>query len=156
MCAESERRSVSIATMLPWGQHKERSPQLPSLSIDMDIRPGEFVMRTLFADFTLQAEKKIETVLAESVSDVWILLYANINAFIFWLGSVLYSNSQDTLICLNYQLKNCFVPDNFFYFLENLELSLAAPKKLRINLVLNLESTARIARSLHDYIRFCY
>lgn len=70
MSAESERRSVSIATMLPWGQHKERSPQLPSLSIDMDIRPGEFVMRTLFADFTLQAEKKIETVLAESVSDI--------------------------------------------------------------------------------------
>ncbi|XP_046667613.1 protein furry isoform X2 [Homalodisca vitripennis] len=62
---ESERRSVSIATMLPWGAHKERSPQLTSLNIDMDIRPGEFVMRTLFADFTLQAEKKIETVLSE-------------------------------------------------------------------------------------------
>ncbi|XP_054276805.1 protein furry-like [Macrosteles quadrilineatus] len=62
---ESERRSVSIATMLPWGAHKERSPQLTSLNMDMDIRPGEFVMRTLFADFTLQAEKKIETVLSE-------------------------------------------------------------------------------------------
>jgi hypothetical protein len=31
----------------------------------MDIRPGEFVMRTLFADFTVQAEKKMEAVMAE-------------------------------------------------------------------------------------------
>ena len=31
----------------------------------MDIRPGEYVMRTLFADFTIQAEKKMETVMAE-------------------------------------------------------------------------------------------
>lgn len=51
--------------MLPWGAHKERSPHLSSMNIDMDIRPGEFVMRTLFADFTLQAEKKIDSVLAE-------------------------------------------------------------------------------------------
>lgn len=51
--------------MLPWGAHKERSPYMTSLNIDMDIRPGEFVMRTLFADFTVQAEKKIEAVLAE-------------------------------------------------------------------------------------------
>lgn len=56
--------------MLPWGAHKERSPYMTSLNIDMDIRPGEFVMRTLFADFTLQAEKKIEAVLAEP--QVWI------------------------------------------------------------------------------------
>jgi hypothetical protein len=56
--------------MLPWGVHKERSPQLTSLNMDMDIRPGEFVMRTLFADFTLQAEKKIETVLSEHVSNI--------------------------------------------------------------------------------------
>lgn len=31
----------------------------------MDIKPGEFVMRSLFADFTIQAEKKIEAVMAE-------------------------------------------------------------------------------------------
>jgi hypothetical protein len=31
----------------------------------MDIRPGEFVMRTLFAEFTVQAEKKMEAVMAE-------------------------------------------------------------------------------------------
>uniref|UniRef100_A0A1B6DZ54 Protein furry n=1 Tax=Clastoptera arizonana TaxID=38151 RepID=A0A1B6DZ54_9HEMI len=63
--SESERRSVSIVTMLPWGAHKERSPHISSMNIDMDIRPGEFVMRSLFADFTVQAEKKIDSVLAE-------------------------------------------------------------------------------------------
>lgn len=67
--------------MLPWGAHKERSPQLTNLNIDMDIRPGEFVMRTLFADFTLQAEKKIETVLADQVS----LLFAIVNPCIGFL-----------------------------------------------------------------------
>ncbi|XP_075228459.1 microtubule binding protein furry isoform X2 [Lycorma delicatula] len=63
---ESDRRSVSVATMLPWCAHKERTPQpTSSIPIDTDIRPGEFVMRTLFADFTVQAEKKMEAVLAE-------------------------------------------------------------------------------------------
>ncbi|XP_022206619.2 protein furry homolog-like [Nilaparvata lugens] len=51
--------------MLPWGAAKERSVHPTSVSLDADIRPGEFVMRTLFADFTLQAEKKMEAVLAE-------------------------------------------------------------------------------------------
>lgn len=53
--------------LLPWGAHKERSPH-PSAgpSIDMDIKPGEYVMRSLFADFTIQAEKKIEAVMGES------------------------------------------------------------------------------------------
>lgn len=26
----------------------------------MDVKPGEYVMQSLFADFTIQAEKKIE------------------------------------------------------------------------------------------------
>ncbi|KAL1131075.1 hypothetical protein AAG570_012312 [Ranatra chinensis] len=49
--------------MLPWGAHKERCSH--HINVDTDIRPGEFVMRTLFADFTLLAERKIESVLAE-------------------------------------------------------------------------------------------
>ena len=32
---------------------------------DPKIRPGEFVMRVLFAEFTAQAEKKIEAVMLE-------------------------------------------------------------------------------------------
>lgn len=54
-------------TLLPWGAHKERTPHPagPCVNSDMDIRPGEFVMRTLFADFTVQAAKKIEGVMTE-------------------------------------------------------------------------------------------
>jgi len=48
--------------VLPWGAHKERSP-FPN--VDTDIKPGEYVMRTLFADFTVQAERKIEEVMIE-------------------------------------------------------------------------------------------
>jgi len=36
-----------------------------TLSSDDDITSGEFVLRTLFAEFTILAEKKIELVLAE-------------------------------------------------------------------------------------------
>lgn len=58
--------SSNRGTLLPWGAHKERSPHpCAGSNIDMDIRPGEFVMRSLFADFTLQAEKKIEAVMTE-------------------------------------------------------------------------------------------
>jgi len=58
--AESQRQSV--ITVLPWGAHKERSP-FPN--VDTDIKPGEYVMRTLFADFTVQAERKMEEVMIE-------------------------------------------------------------------------------------------
>lgn len=33
---------------------------------DGTLRPGEIVMRTLFTDFTQQAEKKIESVMLET------------------------------------------------------------------------------------------
>ena len=36
------------------------------MTIDSSLRPGEIVMRTLFQDFTLQAEKKIEYAMLES------------------------------------------------------------------------------------------
>ena len=51
---------------MPWGAQKEtcKAHQLG----DMDLRPGEFVMRTLFADFTTQAEKKMEAVMTEHVN----------------------------------------------------------------------------------------
>lgn len=49
--------------VLPWGAQKERSSA--GHHLEMDLRPGEFVMRNLFADFTLIAEKKIELVMTE-------------------------------------------------------------------------------------------
>ncbi|CAG0895765.1 unnamed protein product [Cyprideis torosa] len=56
----------SSSLLLPWGAKKE-SVTFPigGITIDVDLRPGEFVMRTLFAEFTVLAEKKIEAVLAE-------------------------------------------------------------------------------------------
>lgn len=52
-------------TILPWGAHKERTPYPSCVNIDVNIKPGEFVMRTLFADFTVQAERKMEAVMNE-------------------------------------------------------------------------------------------
>ncbi|KAK9877860.1 hypothetical protein WA026_020090 [Henosepilachna vigintioctopunctata] len=51
--------------LLPWGAQKERSSlQVHGMTVvDLDIRPGEFVMRSLFADFTVLTEKKIDFVL---------------------------------------------------------------------------------------------
>ncbi|CAK1553994.1 unnamed protein product [Leptosia nina] len=51
----------SRGSMLPWGQSK--GPSMPAP--DADLRPGEFVMRLLFTEFTVQAERKMEAVMAE-------------------------------------------------------------------------------------------
>ncbi|CAG4984451.1 unnamed protein product [Parnassius apollo] len=50
-------------SMLPWGPHK--GPVIAST--DSDLRPGEFVMRLLFTEFTVQAERKMEAVMAEPI-----------------------------------------------------------------------------------------
>lgn len=60
--------AVPRGIVLPWGAQKERSIHSGSI-MELDIRPGEFVMRNLFADFTVLAEKKIELVLSEP--QVW-------------------------------------------------------------------------------------
>ncbi|XP_052746628.1 protein furry isoform X1 [Bicyclus anynana] len=48
-------------SMLPWGPNK--GAMVPAA--DSDVRPGEFVMRLLFTEFTVQAERKMEAVMAE-------------------------------------------------------------------------------------------
>lgn len=61
-------------SLLPWNTHNRSSIISASVSATIDmmanndgtLRPGEIVMRTLFADFTVQAEKKIEIVMLES------------------------------------------------------------------------------------------
>ncbi|KAK8723927.1 hypothetical protein OTU49_011608 [Cherax quadricarinatus] len=55
------------STLLPWGARKERAQFPATVHIDTDLRPGEFVMRTLFAEYTVMAEKKIETVMQEPI-----------------------------------------------------------------------------------------
>ncbi|XP_065087321.1 protein furry isoform X2 [Ochlerotatus camptorhynchus] len=71
--ASNTNTSVRLS-LLPWNTHNRSSVVPPSVSVVIDMmansdgtmRPGEIVMRTLFADFTVQAEKKIETVMLES------------------------------------------------------------------------------------------
>ncbi|XP_058457794.1 protein furry isoform X3 [Malaya genurostris] len=61
-------------SLLPWNTHNRAAVVHTSASVAIDMmaafdgtmRPGEIVMRTLFADFTVQAEKKIEIVMLES------------------------------------------------------------------------------------------
>ncbi|KAM6261614.1 protein furry homolog-like isoform 2-T2 [Porphyrio hochstetteri] len=38
---------------------------MSNLTIDPDVKPGEYVIKSLFAEFAVQAEKKIEVVMAE-------------------------------------------------------------------------------------------
>ncbi|EFN81826.1 Protein furry-like protein-like [Harpegnathos saltator] len=59
----SSSRVSAITVVLPWGAQKETVK--PQQIGDMDLRPGEYVMRILFAEFTSQAEKKMEAVMTE-------------------------------------------------------------------------------------------
>ncbi|KAF2357083.1 hypothetical protein FHG87_012161 [Trinorchestia longiramus] len=51
--------------LLPWGARKELPPAVSSQLSETNLRPGEFVMRTLFAEFTVTVESKIEMVMQE-------------------------------------------------------------------------------------------
>lgn len=63
LVSEDGRASSALENcfVLPWGQPADR--QISTAA--SDVTPGEFVLRTLFAEFTVLAEKKIETVLSE-------------------------------------------------------------------------------------------
>ncbi|CAH1777850.1 unnamed protein product [Owenia fusiformis] len=52
-------------TKLPWGATREKIDFPASVAIDGYAKPGEFVLRTLFAEFTVLAEKKLEQIMAE-------------------------------------------------------------------------------------------
>lgn len=38
---------------------------MSNITIDPDVKPGEYVIKSLFTEFAIQAEKKIEVVMAE-------------------------------------------------------------------------------------------
>ncbi|KAB7496309.1 Protein furry-like protein-like [Armadillidium nasatum] len=56
---------MTAPSLLPWGAKKERQQFPPNINVETDLRPGEFVMRTLFAEFTIMTEKKIDAVMQE-------------------------------------------------------------------------------------------
>ncbi|XP_019904545.2 protein furry homolog-like isoform X5 [Esox lucius] len=58
----SRRRAPSVAPQL-W--EKRNATAMSSITIDPELKPGEFVIKSLFAEFAVLAEKKIEVVMAE-------------------------------------------------------------------------------------------
>lgn len=54
---------MMVTTELPWGATKAVSPSL----IDPSLKPGEFVAQTLFVEFVLISERKMQAVLAEDI-----------------------------------------------------------------------------------------
>ncbi|XP_058793249.1 protein furry isoform X2 [Phymastichus coffea] len=60
----NESISSKVTVVLPWGAQKETMK--PQQLGEMDLKPGEYVMRSLFTDFTIQAEKKIEAIMTEN------------------------------------------------------------------------------------------
>ena len=61
------RDVIPSSNILPWYARKERSINTPtSVQVETSLKPGEYVMRNLFAEFVIQADKKITSVMAES------------------------------------------------------------------------------------------
>ncbi len=54
-----ESIATSSSDVLPWLSCVERQSELT------DVTPGEYVLRTLFSEFTILTDRKIEHVLAE-------------------------------------------------------------------------------------------
>ncbi|KAM6920924.1 protein furry homolog-like isoform 3-T3 [Xenentodon cancila] len=59
----NRRRAPSSVTPISW--EKRTSVAMSSITIDPELKPGEFVIKSLFAEFAVLAEKKIEMVMAE-------------------------------------------------------------------------------------------
>ncbi|XP_058494986.1 protein furry homolog-like isoform X4 [Solea solea] len=59
----SRRRTPTSVTPLSWEKHNIAA--MSSITIDPELKPGEFVIKSLFAEFAVLAEKKIEMVMAE-------------------------------------------------------------------------------------------
>lgn len=63
---EDSPDGLSSSNLLPWYTRKERLIATPtSIQIETSLKPGEYVMRNLFAEFVIQADKKITNVMAE-------------------------------------------------------------------------------------------
>ncbi|NXG26809.1 FRYL protein, partial [Dromaius novaehollandiae] len=53
---------ISPSVISTW---EKRGVIMSNITIDPDVKPGEYVIKSLFAEFAVQAEKKIEVVMAE-------------------------------------------------------------------------------------------
>ncbi|KAL3047963.1 hypothetical protein OYC64_022011 [Pagothenia borchgrevinki] len=60
----SRRRPPPSVPPLLWEKHSNAAA-MSSITIDPELKPGEFVIKSLFAEFAVLAEKKIDMVMAE-------------------------------------------------------------------------------------------
>ncbi|KAI4794554.1 hypothetical protein KUCAC02_031994 [Chaenocephalus aceratus] len=60
----SRRRPPPSVPPLLWEKHSSAAA-MSSITIDPELKPGEFVIKSLFAEFAVLAEKKIDMVMAE-------------------------------------------------------------------------------------------
>jgi len=67
------------AVRLPWGAVRERVAFPESVHINVNNKPGAFVLEMLFAEFTVLAEKKIEQALDSQVDQQHCAFYGAIN-----------------------------------------------------------------------------
>uniref|UniRef100_A0A8C6YDY7 FRY like transcription coactivator n=1 Tax=Naja naja TaxID=35670 RepID=A0A8C6YDY7_NAJNA len=63
----SPQRSITKHRISPTinSTWEKRSVIMSNITIDPDVKPGEYVIKSLFTEFAIQAEKKIEVVMAE-------------------------------------------------------------------------------------------
>ncbi|XP_062858154.1 protein furry homolog-like isoform X6 [Trichomycterus rosablanca] len=59
------RRRTAPSLPLSWEKRSTHVAAMSSITIDPELKPGEFVIKSLFAEFAVLAEKKIEVVMAE-------------------------------------------------------------------------------------------
>lgn len=59
------RRRAAPSAPLSWEKRSAQAAVMSSITIDPEAKPGEFVIKSLFAEFAVLAEKKIEVVMAE-------------------------------------------------------------------------------------------
>ena len=55
-------------TRLPWGAIKDRTEFPENIHINPHVKPGEFILQTVFAEFTVLTQKIITEVLNTAVS----------------------------------------------------------------------------------------
>lgn len=67
----SRRRATASVTPYSWEKHNVAT--MSNITIDPELKPGEFVIKSLFAEFAVLAEKKIEMVMAEPLVSLYIV-----------------------------------------------------------------------------------
>lgn len=70
---------------VPGTQREKGPPTMLPINVDPDSKPGEYVLKSLFVNFTTQAERKIRIIMAEPL--VSMLCDALLLKFVFTLNA---------------------------------------------------------------------